>query len=187
MSPPLVAICKEEARRLAADGDDRAALELLELIPAAESAKLRARIHLRQGRFAKSVEDWTAALAADPNDDEARRGLKLARSLERSPFGRLRLHARRLAAVAILIVAIAASAWYATARPRDPTTRELAESMKRLEEQVAELHKSTRGGEQALARVEAAQTAAASKDVFSAEVRRIQRSLRDIRRSLEKR
>src|SRR5437868_15545500 len=106
MNSQIAAFLGSEARRLAAQGDYDAALDFANRIPRADGAVLRARIYCQRGRFKEGVECWREALAADPSDEDAKRGLALAQRLARSPFGAFRLNARRwMLAMVVLVVA----------------------------------------------------------------------------------
>jgi hypothetical protein len=140
MDSLTAAIIRGEAERQAASGHHLAALHLLDRIPRtvarAETALLRARVLSQQGQFAKAVESWQEAATAAPGSAEAAAGLDLARRLARTRIAGLHLHARRWALALFLLVAVLL-AWRAFPARGIPSTRELADSLKRVERSIA--------------------------------------------------
>jgi Ca-activated chloride channel family protein len=64
-----------------AAGDYAAALQALEGLPPAQSAYNRGNLLARQGDYAAAIEAYEAALAANPQDDDARHNRDLLRDL----------------------------------------------------------------------------------------------------------
>lgn len=144
MNSQAIAILRGEAQRQAASGNHLAALELLDQIPEEEGMALRARILCQQSLFTAGTKCWQAVLAKAPQDEAARRGLALAERLARSSAGKLRLHARRWALGFLALVLLAAISILPFRNPhRYPSTSELAESMGRLENKMADWNSSS--------------------------------------------
>jgi len=131
-------IIRWEAQRLAAAGQREAALQLLDHLPApsgAAVAVLRGRILGQQGRFAQAIESFRAALAAEPENADARRGLAAVEALARGPLGGLRLRLRAWALAVLVILAVGGLAWQADAARR-ASARELTSSLAALERKI---------------------------------------------------
>jgi tetratricopeptide (TPR) repeat protein len=186
MDSHLIAVFRSEAQRQAVRGNHQAALDLLDQIPAAEAAVLRARILCQLGSFEKGAKCWQEALAADPHDGDAKRGLALAESLARSPIGKARLHARRWALGLVVLVVAAVGVWRAAAPGTPDRQKELADSMRKLERQVAEGNSSSRESinalTQSLEHSEAANSQA--REQARAQLQRLQQSLRRVEKLL---
>jgi uncharacterized protein YoxC len=194
MSPHLTAICLAEARSLAANGNDEAVLELLNLVPAAQAAPLRARIYCRRGQFAKSVQHWQEALAAEPSNEEAKRGLALAQSFDRSRVGWFRLHARRWVLALALIVVVISVGRRVASQSRPAPGDDLAASLSHLHDEVKVLDQRTRETTEALRRVEQVHNSSTSNErqtgkavaSLSGQLRHVQQSLDMIKEKLPK-
>jgi len=129
---------RQEAERQATSGNHQAALALLAILdrPAGDPtmAILRAKILSQQGDFARAAESWRQALAAEPGNDVAKRGLALTEALGQSWGGRFRLHLRRYAFVSLALVGAVALLWAALVGPA-LSGRRVAESLSRIERQ----------------------------------------------------
>jgi tetratricopeptide (TPR) repeat protein len=179
-------ILEKAAQHQAARGNYTSALDLLDQNSSPEAARLRGQIRCQQGRFSESAGHWKEALAANPNDEEAKRGLALAESLAHSPLGRVRLRARRYALIVAILVGLASlAAWYAVT-PGGPSNRELAESLQRLERKVADGNASARENADTLARRldGALGSATRAQQQTQEQLQRAQRALRRVEKAV---
>jgi tetratricopeptide (TPR) repeat protein len=142
MDSTMSATVRAEAERQAAYGNRQAALAVLEQLrgpsPDPATAILRAKILSQQGDFARAVDSWREALAADPESDEAKRGLALAEALRGSALGRFRLHIRRWGVALFAVVVVAVLVGATRSASRNVTSRELTEWLAPLERQRSE-------------------------------------------------
>lgn len=139
MDATTEAIIRGEAAHQATRGNRQAALDLLEALASSQAsgavAVLRAKVLAQHGDFTRAAESFRAALAANSDDQDAKRGLALAEALARSPIGRLRLHSRRWSALLLVLAAAAGLVWATTGVNRGPSNRELADALERIERQ----------------------------------------------------
>jgi tetratricopeptide (TPR) repeat protein len=136
------AVIRREAERQATTGHRQAALDLLDSLrgsePTAAVAVLRAKILCQRGEFAGAAASYREALAIEPGNESARRGVMLADTLARSPLGRVRLHARRWGLALVALAGIGAGVWAAGTERGAPSNRELADSLTRIEREHVE-------------------------------------------------
>lgn len=185
MNPHLITIIQNEARRLAWNGNREAALEALDRIPRAEGAVLRAQTLGQLGRFTEAAESWRDALALDPKNEQAKRGLALATRLGRSSLGHALLYIRHsLAALAALAVVLSVI-WIAKPEP-GPTNRQLADSIERLERLAAALDSSSReNAGTTLRRLEQTENKdAQAHEQLRLQLQRLQQSVRNVEKTL---
>jgi hypothetical protein len=163
------------------------ALELLEQVPEADGAVLRARILCQQGRLSEGVRWWKKAVEADGGNEEAKRGLALAERMARSSLWRLRLHGRRVALVVlVLAIVFALGTWWALAPRGVSADRELAGSVRRLEQQVSSGNTSSHADLAALARLvsQKQNVEAQSQEQVRVQLQRLQQSLRRLEKTV---
>jgi len=178
------AICIAEAEMLASSRNDDGALGLLELVPPAQAAPLRARIYCRQGKFSDAARCWQEALQADPGDNRARKGLALAQSLDRSPVGWLRLHARRWVFAVLLVAVVVGSVWAVVRTRASAQAQNVAASLDELRREVRALDDRTRENTNTLQATVHPQSPDSSNEVIRGQLRGVQRALRRIESKL---
>lgn len=160
-------------------------MEALDRIPRAEGAVLRAQTLGQLGRFTEAAESWRDALALDPKNEQAKRGLALATRLGRSSLGHALLYIRHsLAALAALAVVLSVI-WIAKPEP-GPTNRQLADSIERLEWLAAALDSSSReNAGTTLRRLEQTENKdAQAHEQLRLQLQRLQQSVRNVEKTL---
>jgi tetratricopeptide (TPR) repeat protein len=125
-----------EARRRAAAGDHEGALALASKIePADAQARiLLGRVQAQRGAFPQAAAAFREALALEPENTDARRGLELAERLGSSRLGRVRLHFRRWVVLAALL-ALGLAGWRLGSADR-VSNRELAARLAELDRKI---------------------------------------------------
>lgn len=104
----------EAAARMAAEGQYKAATALLDRIEddslAVEALLLRARISAQQDRYDEAIVQWQEALALDPENEEARKGIATAERYKQkggmASYARRRLVAGGLLAALVLLACV---------------------------------------------------------------------------------
>ncbi len=188
MDANTMALLKGQASQLAVRGMRNAALELLGGLPETEGAALRARIYCQQGRLKEAVRFWKAALAANPEDEGAKRGLLLAERLAKSPFGRMRLHARRLAMGLVFAIVSCLVVWRVAAIPHNRSFDSgLNERLTRLEQEIisadARSHTDIEGLAQVVGRQQSAK--GQSQEQLRVQLQRLQQTMRRLEKKIE--
>jgi tetratricopeptide (TPR) repeat protein len=185
MNSHVIAILHNEARRQAAKGNHSSSLDLLDQIPETAGATLRAKVLCQQGLFTKAAGFWRAALASDPEDQEAKRGLALTESMARSPLPGLRLHMRRWFLALVILIAAFLGTWIIAVPSGVSATRPLAASVETLERRVAALDVSSRqSGDALMQRIERSENDEALRQgQMQAQLQRVQQALRRLEKS----
>jgi flagellar motor protein MotB len=88
----------QNASQMAAVGNYQAASSLLDMFKEDETAVevhlLRAKIFAQQGKFEEAIKQWQQVLRKNPNNQEAREGIKKASRLKSCPAGKFFLRTR---------------------------------------------------------------------------------------------
>ena len=170
-----------EAQRRAAAGDHEGALELVGHAGGQDAALavLRGRILAQQGRFEAAAEAFRGALASEPDNADAKRGL----ALSVSRLAGLLLHGRRwLAALACIAILAAGFAMAARRVSNAELARSIATLDSRVEASLAAQQSGNKELAERIARLELAlqnqaETSGRSSEQFREDLHRLQKQL----------